>query len=476
MTSYAVDTPITLEPVAPPPRPRRVMRVVTTSLVVALAGCVGWYLVSKRAEATRMSDVSQPPPGKPSEAISVEVVKPTTGGIERICIQPGSIEPFEAADLYSKVSGFLFEQSVDIGSRVKAGQVLAKIAVPEFEKQVERDAAKVQHAEAVVKQVQARIVAAEAEAKSAEVSVSVAKTQAKAKGAYRRFREKQLTRFKELNAQRAIDAKVVDESEDQFEAAVEAENAAKEAVAAADQRLIASRARIDQSRADLDEARAEVKVAVAELERARVLVAYSVIKSPYDGVVTKRSFSPGDFVRSADVGGDRVPLLAIERTDKMRVVVQVPDRDVPYTDIGDEAIVEIDALPEKNFKAVIARVAESEDATTRTMRTEIDLPNTDGKLRRGMYGRVTIRLERGHPASVTVPSSTLSNHSTGNRATVMVAQDGFARFRPVIVGVDNGIRVEVLSGLGPKDSVIIRASGPLEDGTRVEEAGAKAGR
>jgi len=434
--------------------------------LLVLAGAGGWYGVN-RSMAHNSPEETVESDSK-SKSVRVEVIRPKSGGIDRVCIQPGTLEPFEAADLYSKVSGFLSEQHVNIGSRVKTGQILAKIAVPEADKQVERDAARVQHAEAVVKQMRARIAAAEAEAKSAEVSVAVAKTQVKAKGAYRRFREKQLIRFKELLAQKVLDAKVVDESEDQYEAAVEAESAAIESVTAAEQKLVATKARIEQNRADLEEANAEVKVAVADLERSKVLVAYSVIVAPYDGVITKRSFNRGEFIRSADSGGDRVPLLVVERIDKMTVVVQVPDRDVPYVNAGDSATVEIDALSGRLLKSSITRAADSEDTATRTMRTEIDIPNPDGRLARGMYGRVTMLLEKGHPTAFTIPSATLTGRSAGDKATLRVVRNGTARTQPVVIGMDNGVEVEILAGVTVDDAVILRANGPIEEGTSVE--------
>lgn len=471
MLPSLADAPSALPKIIPP-RSRRASTVIITGVLLLAAMSGGsWYWWKKRLEPVRAVENQKKAIDKNSEVITVEVIHPAAGGIDRICMQPGTIEPFEAADLYAKVSGFLIEQSVDIGAKVKAGQILARIAVPENEKQVERDAAKVKHAQAIVKQMEARIAVAEADLKSAESSVVVAKSQVKAKAAYRKFRAKQLTRLKELNAQRAIDAAVVDESQDQFESAIEAENSATEMVTTADSKLNAAKARIDQSHADLEEARAEVQVATAEWQRSQVLVDYSIIRSPYDGVVTKRSFNRGDFIRSADSGGDRVPLLAVERTDKMRVIIQVPDRDVPFTNIGDTATVEIDALAGKPLKTAIARVAESEDTATRTMRTEIDLPNADGKLRRGMYGRVTLLLEVGQPMAITIPSVAVSGRTDSTSATVKLVRGNQVLRVPVTTGIDNGIRVEVLSGLTLSDSVIVRANGPLMDGAHVEISG-----
>ncbi|MFO0850691.1 MAG: efflux RND transporter periplasmic adaptor subunit [Gemmataceae bacterium] len=409
--------------------------------------------------------------------VSVEVAYPRPGGIERVCIQPGSVEPYEAADLYAKASGFLVEQSVDIGSRVKAGDVLARIAVPEYEKQVQRDSARVKDADAKVKQMEAHLAAARSEAKAAEAAVTLAKVLVRAKSSYRQYREKQLTRFKELARERALEARVVDEQEDFYLSALEAENAAKEGINTAVERAATARAKIDQAAADLDEARAGVEVAAAELERTQVLLGYTVIKSPYTGVVTRRSFHLGDFVKSADQGGV-TPVLSVERTDVMRVVVRVPDRDVPYVSLGDPAVIEIDALPGLVFetkgpnKVGVARWADAEDPQSRTMRTEVDVPNPDGKLRHGMYGRVALTLSEGTPNAVRVPSAALSGKAEGGRGTVRVVRDGKARVIPVRYATDNGIEAEIISGLTPADRVIVRANGPLDDGTVVASGGA----
>ena len=116
---------------------------------------------------------------------------------------------------------------------------------------------------------------------------------------------------------------------------------------------------------------------------------------------------PGDYVRAAtDSGGGR-PLLTVERTDKMRVVFQMPDRDVPYCNVGDRAVVEIDALPGPPLEAKVSRMASSEDPTSRLMHVEIDLPNPTGKIAQGMYGHVTIFLDQGADL-LSVPSSALT--------------------------------------------------------------------
>jgi RND family efflux transporter MFP subunit len=275
----------------------------------------------------------------------------------------------------------------------------------------------------------------------------------------------------------------VDEQEDYYQSALEAENSAKLNVNTAREKAGAAHAKVDQALADLDEAKAEVSVAQAERDKSKVLLDYTVIRSPFTGVVTKRNFHPGkdgrpgDFIKAADQGGT-VPLLAVERTDLMRVVIQVPDRDVPYVSLGDPAVIEIDALPGVEYKTrdgktvAVSRWADAEDPTTRTMRTEVDVPNPDGKLRHGMYGRATLILSEGTPNALRVPSAALVGKSDGGRGAVRVVRDGAVHLVPVRYATDNGLEVEVVSGLAPTDSVIVRATGPVEEGTPVAVADA----
>ena len=138
---------------------------------------------------------------------------------------------------------------------------------------------------------------------------------------------------------------------------------------------------------------AGVAVAQANLEKSEVRLAFATIRAPFDGVVTQRNFFPGDFIRSANQGGNE-PLLTVQRVDKMRMIVAVPDRDVPFVDVGAAVEVEIDALPGKKWLAKVSRIAGFEDPRTRTMRVEIDLPNPTGQIRPGMNGKATIVLER----------------------------------------------------------------------------------
>jgi hypothetical protein len=193
-------------------------------------------------------------------------------------------------------------------------------------------------------------------------------------------------------------------------------------------------------------------------------------------VVTRRTFHVGDFIKSADQSGG-TPLLTVERTDKMRVIVQVPDRDIPFVSLGDPAVVEIDSLPGVVFQTrgattvAVARWAESEDPATRTMRTEIDVTNSDNRLRRGMYGRATLTLQTGAASAVRVPTATVVSRGPGSKGTVRVVRGDRVQTVPVTLGADNGVEVEVLTGLTTADRVVVSTSGPVDDGGVVTVAG-----
>jgi HlyD family secretion protein len=461
-------SPATVNSPLPKSASRRIWWGVGIGVLVVSAVAVGLYVANGRK--TKENGADQSHNGSGGTTVTVQTVHPQLGGIDRISIQPGTVEPFESADLYAKVSGFLVE-TVDIGKRVKKGDVLARISVPEYEKQVKKDEASVDHANAKVKQMEAHLRAAKAEAKAAEQFIVQAKITMRSKEKYKDFRLKALERIKALVKDDAESERTLEEFRDNYEAAFEAENAAREGVTTAQLKSDAAAARVDQAEADIDDAKAEVKVAEAELGKSKVELDYTIILSPYDGVVTKRNFNTGDFIRSADAGGgDRKPVVAVDRTDLMRVVVQVPDRDVPYVDVGDTATIEIDALDGRVLKGVIARSAEAEDSQTRTMRVEIDILNTDGKLRRNMYGRVKLNLQVGSPTALRIPSVALVHKAEGERAMVRVLRDHRVHLVPVGIGIDTGVEVEVLRGLKQTDLVILKANGPLEEGTEVAES------
>jgi RND family efflux transporter MFP subunit len=398
--------------------------------------------------------------------LRVQVVHPEKGKMPRITRQPGTVLSFDSAKLFAEVSGYIKEHPVDIGSKVKRGDVLIKIDVPELEKLRDKWTAMIAQAKARVEQAEASMVTAKADVKAAGAKVVQAKASSRSAKAWQKYRALQLKRMQDLYAVNAVEEKLVDESMERNEAAKETVYASEAAITTAEAELEAANAKIQKAKADIDAANADVKVAEAERDHADVIVKFATITSPYNGYITQRSKWPGDFVKTGAEGVGNEPLLTVERTDKMRVVVQIPDRDVPYCDPGDAATVEIDALPGQKFPgAKISRIAQSEDPRTKLMRVEIDLPNKEGKLKQGMYGWVTIVLDP-EAEQLSIPSSCLVGKTQDGKGSVYVVRDGSAKLIHVQVGSDNG-QLVAIEGLNPEDEVIAQAPPSLRDGAPV---------
>ena len=452
---------------APARRPKGKRRIVLAGLI-ATAAVAGLILTrGRRAEpatgaagaSSRREDAALP---------RVEVVRPREGGIERMTVQPGSVYAYESVDLQAMVSGYLKVQVVDIGSRVSKGQVLAEIDVPREEMASKEAAAILDQSKAQARQAEAQVRAAEAERETAAATVAQTEADVDRLVANRRLAESQYARVKSLYERNATAERLVDEQQRDMEAAVAAERTSHLAVLTAKARLAGSTAKVELARADVAEARAAVEVAESRLAKTQVDMKYAKIVAPFDGVVTRRRFHPGAFIRSASDGGQE-PLLTVARTDLMRVVVRVPDRDVVLAGAGDPAVVTIDGLGGREFRGVVSRVAESEEHETRTMRVEIDLPNPDRLLREGMYGKASIGLEAAS-RRLTVPVACVLERSGKGHGVVQLVRGGKVERVKVELGADNGTLVEVDSGLKPDDDVVVRSSTPLEPGMAVVAA------
>lgn len=397
--------------------------------------------------------------------LRVQVVRPANGGVARTTCQPGSVYAFESAALFAKVSGYLKNQAVDIGDKVKRGDVLAEIDAPELDLEVAQSAAAIAQAKAEVDQMKAHLVTHQADWQTAIAAVTQAEAELGRATAQRSFHEKQYQRIKKLYELNSVDERLVDEKLDEMEASQAAERAAQAAIVTAKAKVAAAAAKVEEARSDILAAEAKVQMSQAAMDKAKVLAEYKKIVSPYDGVVTKRSYNRGDFIRTAERSGEP-PLLVVERTDRLRVVVQVPDLDVPWIEKGNPATVEIDALPGEMFQGAVARIADAEDSQTRTMRVEIDLPNDSGRLRQGMYGRVMIKL-RAATGGLVIPATCLVGQLKDGKGSVYVVREGKACLVAVKIGSDDGAQLEIRQGLAAEDEVVVRHNGAIGDGVPV---------
>jgi multidrug resistance efflux pump len=390
------------------------MQVTMLRVIVVLVGCLvtGHLLAGNPDEAARAQPEKE---GRRRQAggreagdqkrhpVAVDVTKPPVGGPDRLTRQPCTVQAFESVQLYAAVSGYLKQMTVDIGDRVKRGQLLAEIDAPLLALDAKKAALAIRHAQGRVQEAEAGLSAAKAEVSAAGTVVQQRQAElanAKAKAV---FAEAQVQRFQKLHENKSVDARLVQEKEQTREAARALVEAAVASLEHARANVQVKQSQAAQAEACLKVAQANREMARVALEKAQVLVQYASLRAPFDGVVTQRSMFVGDFVRAATDHGERVPLFTVQRTDLFRVVVQIPDRDAPYCNPGDPAQIELDALPGKKFSGKVSRVGFAEDPHTRLMRVEIDLANPKNILRPGMYGTATIRLRKGSPPAQQVP-------------------------------------------------------------------------
>ncbi|HXY36291.1 MAG TPA: efflux RND transporter periplasmic adaptor subunit [Planctomycetaceae bacterium] len=445
--------------------PRAGIVVIAIAVLPAL-GC-GWVESHPATEPPTASGEYQPTAGDQSARSSmprVDVVHPQLGGVVTSTTQPASVEAFHYANLFTKVSGYLKTQSVDIGARVKVGQLLATIDAPEIIQAAHQAAAELEQAQAQLKANEAALETAKANVAVAAATVTEKRADLKQAVAFFEFHQIQYNRMSDLFQQKAIDERAVDENRKERDSAEAAKNLAEAAVRTAQADLGAQQALEQQARANVADSRAKVEVASKVLEKANVYVSYTQIRSPYNGVVTRRDFHVGDFVRAAEEGGD-LPVLTVAETDLMRIVVKMPEEYVPLTRPGDTARFRLTYI-DHVFVGKVARIADSMDRTDKTMRTEIDLPNPKNDLRDGMYGYATIELSSSLKG-LSIPSSSVTSGGD-SKSSVFVVRDGRLKRVAVKVASHNGARVEILAGLNPEDLVVRKPADDLTEGEAVQ--------
>jgi RND family efflux transporter MFP subunit len=226
--------------------------------------------------------------------------------------------------------------------------------------------------------------------------------------------------------------------------------------------LAQSDAEREKAVADVAVAEAHVRFAEADVRLAETMVEFTRIASPFAGTVTRRLVDTGHLT---DPDGASDPLLTISRTDIVRVSVGVPEVDAPLVGVGDPARIRLQALEGRTFEGEVSRTSWALDQSTRTLRAEIDLENLEGVLQPGLYVYVTIIAEE-RPDVLSLPESAILRDPAGN-ASCMVAEDGKARRKPIELGLSDGDRVEVVSGLSGSEAVITSDPASLEEGQPV---------
>ena len=254
----------------------------------------------------------------------IRVVRPERRDIRMTVVQPGTIQAFEVTPIYSRISGYVEKYRYNIGDRVKAGDVLLDMWIPDLVEQHGQKSAAVKRAEVQIRVAESALRAAEAKLETAKARIVSAEAGVKrAQASYTRW-ESEYKRLETLVNQRVLDVQVRDETYRQFEEAAAARDQANAMVSEATSARDQAAADRDRARVDVEAARADLEVARADERRGPVMVEYGHIKAPYDGVITQRNVSPGDYLQPGG-GTNGRPLFVLEQTDPVRVFVGVPE-------------------------------------------------------------------------------------------------------------------------------------------------------
>jgi RND family efflux transporter MFP subunit len=223
----------------------------------------------------------------------------------------------------------------------------------------------------------------------------------------------------------------------------------------------------DQQTSGYKQAQANLAAADANVRRLEQLEGFKKVYAPFSGVITKRNVDPGALI-NAGAGATGRELFDIARVDPLRVYTSVPQAYAPFIRVGASTTVTLQEFPGQRFSAKVARTAESIDPNTRTLLTEVDVPNRDGRLLPGSFGEVHFAVG-SNVNKVTVPVNAMLFRSEGPRLAV-VGPDNKVQLRPISIGKDYGTTLEVVAGVSTQDQIVINPADSLEDGQRVNLA------
>jgi RND family efflux transporter MFP subunit len=355
----------------------------------------------------------------------VTVVHPKNAPPQSSLSLPGNLEPMYSASVYARTNGYIEKRFVDIGTHVKAGQLLAIISTPEIDQQLNQARADVVQASAVIQQTKAALQQAQANLDIARITRD---------------------RYAPLIDRHAVTQQSLDEAN-------EALNARTADVAAANANIAVSEASLKSRQAN-----------VARLEQ---LQGFERVVAPFEGVVTARNVEQGDLVNDGSGGGAR-SLFDVAQSDVLRVQVEVPQSSALSIQDGQQATITVSERPGRQYVAKVTRSAQSVDLAARTMLTEVQVDNHDGSLVPGMYGQVKFEVKQTEPA-VVIPSTALVIDKSGMHVVTLSA-DSRVHFVPVDIGQDMGDLVQISQGLRGGETLVSNPSDLLSDGQKVSIA------
>jgi membrane fusion protein, multidrug efflux system len=340
---------------------------------------------------------------------TVEVVKVASKKLSITTRLPGELQAYEAVAVFPKVTAYVDSISVDRGTRVRSGQVMARLVAPELA---------AQRAEA-----QSKLQAAEAQ--RAEADAKLASDQST------------FDRLKNASA--------------------------TPGVVSGNDLEVAQRA-VDADRAKVEAMRGGAEAAKSGLKSISEIEGYLEVRAPFDGVVTERNVHPGSLVGPATGAASSLPMVRVEKISKLRLVVPVPEKYSAGMSAGTKVDFSVPAFPNQTFTGTVARIAHSVDVKTRTMPVELDVQNSDGRLSSGMFPEVLWPVRRTE-ATLFVPVSAVAR--TTEATFVIRIRDGNTEWVNVQTGEQDAKSIEVFGGLREGDEVAVRGTDELRAGNHV---------
>jgi RND family efflux transporter MFP subunit len=390
---------------------------ILSGVVLAVFLLVFFRFSAKDAHADQPQDTSLPP---------VAVVRVTRGPMSNSLTLSGAFRPYQQVDVHAKVAGYIRHIYVDVGDKVKTGQALAVLEVPELTAQILGSEANIKRSQDAIRRAQSEIERAESSHQASHFG-------------YTRLNQASASRPGLIAEQELDDAMDKDKE---------------------------SEAQVDSAKAAFSEAQNELAVSQASRKQLEAMQAYTQITAPFSGVITKRYADTGALIQAGTSSSTQaMPVVQLAEWSRLRLVVPVPESAVPAIRLGAAVQVRVAAL-NRNFEGHVARFADALDQQTRTMDTEIDVENRDGTLVDGMYAETTLVLSQVKGV-LTVPIQAVQRGEGSSASVLIVDPQDRIEEREIKLGQEGDNVVEVNSGLLEGDRVVVGSRSEFRTGEKV---------
>jgi RND family efflux transporter MFP subunit len=367
-----------------------------------------------------------PTASQAADVPTVAVAKAASENLSRDLVLTAEFKPYQEVDVMAKVAGYIKEIRVDVGDRVKEGDVLATLEIPEMIDDLNHSRASIRHSEAEVKRAQDEVKRAQSVHDGTHALYTrLAAVSEKRPG---------------LIAQQDIDE--------------------------AQSRDLAAEAQISVAISALAAARQQVEMDNSARDRVQTLMDYRRVTAPFTGVVTKRFADSGSMIQAGTASQTQaMPVVRLSQNQLLRLILPVPESAVSTVHIGQRVTVRVPTL-NRGFTGSVARFADKLAMETRTMDTEVDVPNSDLLLIPGMYAEVDLTLAR-HDGVVAIPVMAVDPAGAGAGEIMVITPNRRVELRRVALGLETADRVEISSGLNAGDLVVLSGRSRLKPGQEV---------